>query len=455
MSDSADEDLNAPPLKKARYEWQVKGSRGHHKRTSEKSHENGKSSPNNESDLTLDSVPKENQDLSNGHGVLLREDECTPEPLPISNTIENTELILDTVTKFVNGQTKKIVQDKLNLQNLIKDKYSDDSDNCQPHTQTYAPCDAQNVGEISTDTDLIPSENGYQLNRNVSETNSEASNINNNLTTTNANRPPQSLDYITRWQSQQKAKAIVDNAINMTLEEMGLTPNLDQNLPILERLHVEDESISEAIRHRGLYPQDNEGDSLQGTITPLLQQLTQVSDTVFADRLNSMRLFITIRQTNRNSDDDTDTPLEWTDELAIPTLQARSESSINATTPSDNSTNMPNPNQSFQLSLNSNQTVANSNDSTLNQSDSNNETYDAHSYEESSDPLSVQSEDNSTDFVNVDNVVNSTAADNTSSQQSVEDKTRDTDELGMDDSDVMNFAVNAAISAKGLALKNE
>lgn len=64
-----------------------------------------------------------------------------------------------------------------------------------------------------------------------------------------------SLDFdvhLARWQNQHAAKAIVDNAINKTLEEMGVSPEEDLDEFAADKYYVEDEGISEAIRRQGL-----------------------------------------------------------------------------------------------------------------------------------------------------------------------------------------------------------
>lgn len=57
--------------------------------------------------------------------------------------------------------------------------------------------------------------------------------------------------YLKRWQNQHIAKSIVDNAINKTLEEMGVSPEPQQFVTNL----IESQGISEAIKLQGLIPQ--------------------------------------------------------------------------------------------------------------------------------------------------------------------------------------------------------
>ncbi|KAL3867209.1 hypothetical protein ACJMK2_044429 [Sinanodonta woodiana] len=60
------------------------------------------------------------------------------------------------------------------------------------------------------------------------------------------------IDMLELWQNQLTAKAIVDNAINKTLEEMGLSPDTEANMLAAERTAVEDQGISAAIQSQGL-----------------------------------------------------------------------------------------------------------------------------------------------------------------------------------------------------------
>ncbi|KAK3610235.1 hypothetical protein CHS0354_022288 [Potamilus streckersoni] len=60
------------------------------------------------------------------------------------------------------------------------------------------------------------------------------------------------IDLHELWQNQLTAKAIVDNAINKTLEEMELSPDKEANMLAAEMIAVEDQGISAAIRSRGL-----------------------------------------------------------------------------------------------------------------------------------------------------------------------------------------------------------
>ncbi|ESP05482.1 hypothetical protein LOTGIDRAFT_228053 [Lottia gigantea] len=445
MSESPDEEASAPPLKKARYHWQVKNSKSRNRRCASED-ENGNPSHSVENTLCNDNQSHLNNDeniLSNSIDIDSDEDTLLEQ-----NNNGSTEFkILNKVRKFVNGQTQQIVKtmvSETNDENIdclgsvlvepaINNNHLDETNNVSASTSNASnrlfSGPSETIPDISHNSDDQP----------------EIPDV------VNDRAAAPRLDYVSRWQSQQKAKAIVDNAINMTLEEMGLTPDLDHNLPILDRLHVEDESISEAIRRRGLFPQENEDqDALQGTITPLLHQLTQVSDRVFADRLNNMRLFITIRQTARNPDDGSETPLEWTDELAIRTLQSNSQGGSETLVNDDN----PIPNQAFQLTLNSNQgpnQPPDGNVSVIDSSDNDFESDVDNYYDQSEifgDSVLEDSNAHIEHVANDINVIDDNGHENIDTplvQAELENEL-------VDDSDLMNYAVNAAISAKGLAV---
>ena len=90
-----------------------------------------------------------------------------------------------------------------------------------------------------------------------------------------------------RWQCQHVAKAIVDNAINKTLEEMGLSPNPDSGQYQRQRTRIEDAGVSHAIRQRGLqrYPPDR----IQ-RLNPIISRLTQVSENLFSQNLRARQV---------------------------------------------------------------------------------------------------------------------------------------------------------------------
>ncbi|XP_062579369.1 uncharacterized protein LOC134241321 [Saccostrea cucullata] len=58
-----------------------------------------------------------------------------------------------------------------------------------------------------------------------------------------------------KWQSKHIAKSIVDNAINMTLEEMGVSPETEAETFKREKTEIETFGISHAIQSQGLSPQ--------------------------------------------------------------------------------------------------------------------------------------------------------------------------------------------------------
>lgn len=58
-----------------------------------------------------------------------------------------------------------------------------------------------------------------------------------------------------RWQSKHIAKSIVDNAINMTLEEMGVSPETEADTFKREKTEIETFGISHAIQSQGLSAQ--------------------------------------------------------------------------------------------------------------------------------------------------------------------------------------------------------
>ncbi|XP_061166880.1 uncharacterized protein LOC133175780 [Saccostrea echinata] len=78
----------------------------------------------------------------------------------------------------------------------------------------------------------------------------------------NANTTPQrtlnrdrNTYNLQKWQSKHIAKSIVDNAINMTLEEMGVSPETEADTFKREKTEIETFGISHAIQSQGLSPQ--------------------------------------------------------------------------------------------------------------------------------------------------------------------------------------------------------
>ncbi|XP_041367288.1 uncharacterized protein LOC121381926 [Gigantopelta aegis] len=126
--------------------------------------------------------------------------------------------------------------------------------------------------------------------------------------------------FLSRWQSQHTAKAIVDNAINKTLEEMGLTP--DVSTSAWNRLFLEDEGISEAIRFRGLWLRENS--LLSGRIHPLISQITGASEQVFEQTLDNAATQLlrpVVRETaERNSSPDEGHHTQAVDSDSLPQI---------------------------------------------------------------------------------------------------------------------------------------
>ena len=96
---------------------------------------------------------------------------------------------------------------------------------------------------------------------------------------------PRRLTYMERWRCQHIAKSMVDNAINKTLEESGLSPN-PQPIPAdASQQNVETEGVSHAIRMVGLRPRYSPS-SMQ-RLHPIINRLTQVSENIFAANLRN------------------------------------------------------------------------------------------------------------------------------------------------------------------------
>ena len=72
------------------------------------------------------------------------------------------------------------------------------------------------------------------------------------------------LSAYEKWQKRNTAGAIVDNVFNRTLEEMGVSPDAAVNRRSLDRNAVEDQSILAAINSQGLTAnRENEEDSVE------------------------------------------------------------------------------------------------------------------------------------------------------------------------------------------------
>ncbi len=98
------------------------------------------------------------------------------------------------------------------------------------------------------------------------------------------------LTFIQKWQNQHLAKAIVDNAINKTLGELGLSPNPHVNRLADQQRLIENEGVSAAIKSRGLRRQAadhvrNDDDDRMRRLSPIILRLTQVSENIFAQNM--------------------------------------------------------------------------------------------------------------------------------------------------------------------------
>ena len=83
------------------------------------------------------------------------------------------------------------------------------------------------------------------------------------------------------WQNKHVAKSIVDNAINKTLEEMGVSPETEQDEFMADKSDLENQGISEAIKNQGLIGPSQQSESRTQQLSPLLSHLRQASDLVF------------------------------------------------------------------------------------------------------------------------------------------------------------------------------
>ncbi|XP_069138196.1 uncharacterized protein [Argopecten irradians] len=100
--------------------------------------------------------------------------------------------------------------------------------------------------------------------------------------------------FLAKRQNSHIAKAVVDNAINKTLEDMGVSPDTNADNFVTGKCNVEDAGISQAIQSQGLIPQhQNLGSQVivsqhqavySATLAPLLSQVPHLSDMVFSER---------------------------------------------------------------------------------------------------------------------------------------------------------------------------
>lgn len=112
-----------------------------------------------------------------------------------------------------------------------------------------------------------------------------------------------SLNRHKQYQNAHIAKSIVDNAINKTLEEMGLSPNATGNQArdhyTSQQQRIEDVGVAQVIRERGLQG-DNAGTyersfptlhqppvtlSSAQRLNPLVSRLTQVTENIFVQNI--------------------------------------------------------------------------------------------------------------------------------------------------------------------------
>ena len=139
---------------------------------------------------------------------------------------------------------------------------------------------------------LLTSSNSFQDVGMLQETSSELGRTNiNNIPPQGVPRHPDfnkltealtQLTHTERWQCQHVAKAIVDNAINKTLEEMGLSPGSNVAVYHEQRSRIEDAGVSQAILSRGLRrytPRTN----CMHHLNPLIDRLTNMSENMLSE----------------------------------------------------------------------------------------------------------------------------------------------------------------------------
>ncbi|KAK3096694.1 hypothetical protein FSP39_002434 [Pinctada imbricata] len=108
-------------------------------------------------------------------------------------------------------------------------------------------------------------------------------------------------DLVVYWQNKHLAKSLVDNAINKTIEEMGVQPGKEQDVEFMaDKSELENQGISEAIKCQGLVGPSHHGESDSQTelhVPPLLSHLRELSELMFTQTTsNSSRLNDTISQ---------------------------------------------------------------------------------------------------------------------------------------------------------------
>ncbi|XP_046357237.1 uncharacterized protein LOC124135753 isoform X1 [Haliotis rufescens] len=107
--------------------------------------------------------------------------------------------------------------------------------------------------------------------------------------------PDQGAGHLEHWQDQHTAKAIVDNAINRTIEEMVIAPD-PPNIHV-RRADFENEGVLLAIRDQGLSVRNQQPiQNLHDRLEPVINQLTQASELVFARNIEQSRTTPTIER---------------------------------------------------------------------------------------------------------------------------------------------------------------
>ncbi|XP_046545726.1 uncharacterized protein LOC124255832 [Haliotis rubra] len=112
--------------------------------------------------------------------------------------------------------------------------------------------------------------------------------------------PDQGAGHLEHWQDQHTAKAIVDNAINRTIEEMVIAP--DPPNVHLRRADFENEGVLLAIRDQGLSVRNQQPiQTLHDRLEPVINQLTQASELVFARNIEQSRTTPTIERQSEDT----------------------------------------------------------------------------------------------------------------------------------------------------------
>ncbi|KAJ8304525.1 hypothetical protein KUTeg_018108 [Tegillarca granosa] len=260
------DDIDEDPvvLKKARYSWQIKNTcpdttTSADKRTLVIQDLDDLSITFNNSNYTDNLENKDTINSQKEHSKLI-----------VNEKITSNQVSVDIPVDKVNDQEYSYKQNTLTvpLKECIKP-----SDNSTPSTSTdnvtksgkkdlsvyLSELENENLHRPSVypshlDINLTSSSSSGQRSEDIfNSSDSEAEEE--GLLFSSPQRCTNSLDFdlhLARWQNQHAAKAIVDNAINKTLEEMGVSPEEDLDEFAADKNFVEDEGISEAIRRQGL-----------------------------------------------------------------------------------------------------------------------------------------------------------------------------------------------------------